>query len=117
MKQTVGRNLTAGVQNTLFVVPNGYHCVVTMLRISNVGGSTAGVTAGWVHEGTTFIFQGLTVSGLSKGDSLTFGGPYGHFLLMRDGDSIVVTPDAGSSFTALVSFDMETFSASNILWP
>ena len=110
-KYSIGKNLTAGTANTLFTVPTGYRAIVTMLFIANAGGSTAGVSAAWVN-GTTITFQGNKSVG--SGDNLQFGGPFGHFLAMGEGDSITVTPDAGSTFTVIASFEIERHNPSSI---
>jgi hypothetical protein len=111
MHYSIGKNLTAGVANTLFVVPEGYHAKVTMLFIANAGGSTAGVAAAWEETDATIPFQGDTSVG--AGTNLQFGGPEGLFLILKDGEYITVTPDAGSTFTALVSFELYPHPASN----
>jgi hypothetical protein len=97
---SVGKNLTAGTSNTLFTVPTGYEARVTMLFIANGSGSTEGYSAAW-HDGETITFQ----SNKSLGDGAydQFGGE-GAFLVMTEGDYLTVTPDAGSTFTAIVSF-------------
>lgn len=111
MYYSVGKNLTAGVANTLFVVPDGHHAKVTMLFIANAGGSTASVSASWVETSATITFQGDKSVG--AGEVLQFGGEFGYFLIMKDGESLTVTPAAGSTFTALVSFDLYPHPASN----
>ena len=111
MYYSIGKNLTAGVANTLFVVPEGHHAKVSMLFIGNAGGSTAGVAAAWEETNATIPFQGDTSVG--AGTSLQFGGEYGYFLILKDGEYITVTPDAGSTFTALVSFELYPHPASN----
>ena len=111
MYYSIGKNLTAGVANTLFVVPEGYHAKVTMLFLANAGGSTAGVQAAWEETNGTIPFQGDTSVG--AGTSLKFGGEYGHFLVLKDGEYITVTPAAGSTFTALVSFELYPHPVSN----
>ena len=110
MKQSLGKNLTAGVANTLFTVPEGYHCIVSYLFIANSGGSTASVSAAW-HDGSTIAFQGS--KSVNAGDALTFGGPEGAVLVMTDGDYLTVTPAAGSTFTSIVTFDLIPHQASN----
>ena len=104
MKYSVGKNLTAGIANTLFTVPSGYSAVVSMLTIANAGGSTASVSAAW-HDGETITFQGS--KSVSSGEQLQFGGEYGFFLVMLQGDYITITPASGSTFTAIASFDLE----------
>ena len=97
---SVGKNLTAGTSNTLFTVPTGYEARVTMLFISNGTGSTAGYEAAW-HDGSVITFQAN--KSLNDGEYDQFGGE-GAFLIMTEGDYLTVTPDAGSTFTAIVSF-------------
>lgn len=111
LKYSIGKNLTAGVANTMFTVPEGYHAYVTMLFIANAGGSTAGVSASW-HDGTTITFQGT--KSVNGGDHIQFGGGEGIGLVMTDGDYLTVTPDAGSTFTAIVTFDLYPHASSNI---
>jgi hypothetical protein len=111
MYYSIGKNLTAGTANTLFVVPTGHHAKVSMLFIANAGGSTAGVSALWAETDGDLPFQGAKSVG--AGDVLQFGGEYGYFLILKDGESISVTPEAGSTFTALVSFELYPHPASN----
>lgn len=105
MKFSKGANLTAGASNTILTVPNGYDCVVTMLFIANVGGSTHSVGATW-HDGVDVTF--LAGKNVSAGDYIQFGGPEGAFLVMKEGDYITITPEAGSTFSSIISFDMYT---------
>lgn len=103
-KYSVGKNLTANVANTLFTVPMGYRAIVTYLFIANAAASGSfEVSAAWVN-GTTIVFQ--SAKAVSHGDAIQFGGD-GKWLAMREGDSITVTPEAGSTFTALISFELE----------
>ena len=111
MHYSIGKNLTAGVANSLFVVPEGYHAKVSMLFIANAGGSTSGVQAAWEETDATIPFQGN--ASVNAVTSLQFGGEYGYFLILKDGEYITVTPDAGSTFTALVSFELYPHPASN----
>ena len=97
---SIGKNLTAGTSNTLFTVPTGYEARVTMLFIANGTGSTAGYSAAW-HDGEVITFQ--SNKSLGDGNYDQFGGE-GAFLTMTEGDYLTVTPDAGSAFTAIVSF-------------
>jgi hypothetical protein len=102
---SVGKNLTAGTSNTLFTVPTGYEARVTMLFIANVTGSTAGYSAAW-HDGSIITFQ--SNKSLGDGDYDQFGGE-GIFLVMSEGDYLTITPNAGSIFTAIVSFFLLKF--------
>jgi hypothetical protein len=111
MYYSIGKNLTAGVANTLFVVPDGHHAKVSMLFIANAGGSTASVSGNWEETNETIPFQGSKSVG--AGEQLQFGGEYGYFLILKDGEYLTITPAAGSTFTALVSFELYPHPASN----
>lgn len=103
-KYSVGKNLTAGSANTLFTVPMGYRAIVSYLFIANAAASgSADVSAAWVN-GTTVVFQ--SAKSVGHGDALQFGGD-GKWMALREGDSITVTPAAASTFTALISFELE----------
>ena len=110
MKYSIGKNLTAGVSNTILTVPTGYHAEVTMLFISNVGNSAKSVTSAW-HGDSTITFLGD--KSVSAADFLQFGGPLGSFLIMTDGDYMTITPQAGSSFTSIISFLLYPHQATN----
>lgn len=99
---TVAKNLTAGVSNTLFTVPTGYEARVGMVFITNNGGNTKTISAAWHNNGNVIEFAS-TKNLLSK-DVLKFGGNYNDFMLMEEGDYMTMTPEATSTFTAIVSF-------------
>jgi hypothetical protein len=111
MKYSVGKNLTAGEANTLFTVPIGYSAVVSMLFIANTGNNTKSVSASW-HNGVTIAFQGA--KSVNTGEQLQFGGEFGYFLVMTEGDYLTVTPEASSTFTAIVSFDLERHNPGSV---
>ena len=111
MKYSIGKNLTAGTANTLFTVPEGYHAEVTLLLLANTRGSSKSISGIW-HEGVTSIsFQGSKSVG--AGEVLKFGGPPGEYLIITEGDYLSVTPEAGSTFSAIVSFDLFPHQATN----
>jgi len=98
---SIGKNLTAGVSNTLFTVPTGYEARVTMLFVANTAASGSdGYSASW-HDGSVITFQAN--KHLQHGEYDQFGGE-GAFLVMTEGDYLTVTSDAASSFTTIVSF-------------
>lgn len=103
-KYSVGKNLTAAVANTLFVVPKGYRAVVDYLFITNSATSgSKSVSASWLN-GSTITFQ--SAKSVQHGSFIEFGG-HGSWLVLAEGDSITITPEADSTFTALISFELE----------
>jgi len=103
MKFSHGANLTAGSSNTILTAPAGYDAIVSYLFISNTTGSTKSIDAVWNHSGTDIDF--LAAKSLSSKEILTFGGPTGAFLVMKEGDTLSLTPEAASTFVTIVSFE------------
>ena len=106
MKFSHGDALTAGSANTILNVPNGYDAVVTYLFISNTGGSTKSISAKWVHNGVDINFLGG--KSVNSDSFLEFGGQYGEFLVAKEGDTLTLTPEAGSTFVSIISFELVT---------
>ena len=109
-KHTVGANLVGGTTTVLITSPVGYKCVVSMLYIGNAGGSSKTVSAIW-NSTVDVTFQGA--KNVGAGDSLEFGGPYGHFVVLKQGESLSVTTEADSSFSTLVSFELLSCLSAN----
>lgn len=99
---TIGKNPTDGVTSTVFTVPTGYEARVTNVFITNNTGSTKNFSAAWNDGGTTYDFA--SAKSLNSKDFIEYGGDYGQFLIMDEGDYMTVTPEAGSTFVVIVSF-------------
>ena len=109
---SIGKNLTAGTANTIFTVPDGHHAKVSMLWIANSTGSTKSIQGSWVKaDGTIIPFQGA--KSVASGETLKFGGEYGYFLIMKDGDYLRLTPEASSTFSCLCTFELIPYPASD----
>jgi hypothetical protein len=109
MKHSVGKTLTAGATTTIFTVPMGYKAEVSLLFISNHSGSNKNVTAYWEHAHDTshkiYIIDNLTLNSHGSG-----GVSYVQFsdasIVMQQGDKMVVTTEAGSNMSCIVTFDL-----------
>jgi len=99
---TIGNNPTSGVSNTIMTVPNGYEARITNVFVTNNTGSTKNFSAAWVHGGDTYAFA--SAKSLNSKDFIEYGGEFGQFLIMDEGDTMTVTPEAGSTFVVIVSF-------------
>jgi hypothetical protein len=99
---SLGDNLTAGSSNTIFTVPNGYEARVTMVYISNNTGSSKSFSASWFHSGTEIQFAAS--KSLNSTDFIQYGGDFGDFFVMDEGDYMTITPEAGSTFVSILSF-------------
>ena len=99
---TIGANPTAGSSNTIMTVPTGYEARVTNVFVTNNTGSTKEFTAAWVSGSNTYNFA--SAKSLNSKDFIEYGGEFGQFLIMDEGDTMTVTPESGSTFVVIVSF-------------
>ena len=106
MKFSHGDALTAGSSNTILDVPTGYDAIVTYLFISNTTGSSKSIDARWVHGSTNIDF--LSGKNVGSKEILEFGGQYGEFLIAKEGDTLSLTPESGSTFVSIISFELIT---------
>ena len=99
---TIGANPTAGSSNTIMTVPTGYDARITNVFVTNNTGSTKELTAAWVSVSNTYNFA--SAKSLNSKDCIEYGGEFGQFLIMDEGDTMTVTPESGSTFVVIVSF-------------
>ena len=100
---TVGVNLTAGTPVTVYTVPAGYYAKWVLMYLFNNGGSTKNISVYWrdssasaniyVHNGT------IAGSGFVRQD----GGAY---VVMEEGDTIVMQDQAGSNFSTICTLEL-----------
>ena len=104
MKHSVGKLLTAGAANTLFIVPAGYKAEVSLLFISNHTGNNKTISAYWQHAHDA-AHQIIIIDGypLAATEFLKFDGST---IVMQSGDSMVLTPEAGSDMSAIATFEL-----------
>ena len=104
MRHSVGKQLTAGVANTLFTVPNGYKAEVSLLFISNHTGNNKLISAYWQHAHDA-SHQIRIIDGyqLATTEFVKFDGST---VVMQSGDSMVLTPESGSDMSAICTFEL-----------
>ena len=105
MKFSHGDALTAGSANHILEVPTGYDAIVTYLFISNTGNNKS-ISAKWVHNGVDINF--IAGKNVGADEFLEFGGDSGEFLVAKEGDTITLTPESGSTFVSIISFELIT---------
>lgn len=104
MKHTVGKNLTAGTANTLFTVPPGYKAAVELLFVSNLDANNKTTTAFWRHvNGSTTDIYIIDQYPMSSHSYIQFSNG---IMVMQAGDSFIVTPEAGATQSALITFEL-----------
>jgi hypothetical protein len=104
MKHSVGITLPAATATTVFTVPKGYVAEVDMLFISNHSGNNKTVTAVWKHAHNP-AHQLRIIDGyqLAAKQFIQFSDGS---IIMQQGDSLVVTPEAASDMSVIVTFDL-----------
>jgi hypothetical protein len=102
---SVGLNLTAGVETTVYTVPAGYTAKWNLMYIMNGTGSTKSITVKWNEvDSATDIYIMNATSIASKEYFKMDGGAY---VVMEEGDTVKMTPEAGSSFSTICTFELE----------
>ena len=100
--RSVGKVLTAGVANTVYTCPDNYIAKMTLLFVSNHGGNNKTVSIQWNDSSASqsyYIVGGFVLSayGYIKLD--------GSYLVLNPGDTLIVTPEAGSSMDTTVTVE------------
>lgn len=100
--RSVGLNLTAGVANTIYTCPPNYIAKMVLLFVSNHGGNNKLVSIQWndVSASASYYIVGgyvLSANGYLKLD--------GSYLALYPGDTVIVTPEAGSSMSTTITVE------------
>ncbi len=100
---SVGLNLTSGTPVTVFTVPTGYWAKWNLMYIFNNSGSTKSVSAYWrdVSTSTNIYVQNGTIA---AGSYVRQDG--GAYVVLEEGDYIVMQDEAGSSFSTICTFEL-----------
>ena len=100
--RSVGKVLTAGVANTVYTCPDNYIAKMTLLFVSNHAGNNKTVQVQWNDvsaSGTYHIVGGYTLAGNAY---LKLDGSY---LVLNPGDTVLVTPEAGSTMDSTITVE------------
>ena len=104
MKHTVGLQLTAGVANTVLIVPAGYKAEVSLLFISNLDANNKTTTAYWEHaHDTAHKIYIIDTYPMASHSFIQFSNGS---IIMQSGDKLVVTPEAGATQSVMLTFDL-----------
>ncbi len=100
--RSLGKVLTAGVVNTIYTCPPNYIAKMVLLFIANHAGNNKTVQVQWNDvsaSGTYHIVGGynLTANAFLKLD--------GSYLVLNPGDTVIVTPEAGSTMDATITVE------------
>lgn len=101
---SVGNNLTAGSTTVVFKVPMGYVAKWNLMYLHNASGNTKYITAKWYDSSTTAEYVILNEYTMASKDYLKFDG--GAYVLLDEGDEIKLTPESGSTFSSICTFEL-----------
>ena len=100
---TIGRNLSDGVPVTVYTVPTGYYAKWVLMYLFNNSGSTKSISVYWRDSSASadiYVHNGTIAGG---GYVRQDGGAY---VVMEEGDTIVMQDEAGSSFSTIVTLEL-----------
>jgi hypothetical protein len=105
---TVGKSLTAGTSNTVYVVPKGCKAIATLLMLSNAGGNSKSISAAWYDSSDDTLTTIVGGKSISAGDFLMFN--QGR-MVMDEYDELRVTPEAASTFSVIFTVEIHQNTA------
>lgn len=100
---SVGINLTAATPTTVYTVPLGYFAKWTLMYLFNNTVSTKAISVYW-HDSSTSQSIYVMDSGVSSKTYVRMDG--GAYVVMEEGDTVVMTSEAGSSFSTICTFEL-----------
>lgn len=106
---SVGKNLTAGVTNTVYTCPDNFTAKVELLFVCNNTNGNKTVQIKWHDESTGLDYAIVAGYIISSYNFLKFDQAY---LVLNAKDYITITPEAGSTMDATISVE-ESFDPAN----
>lgn len=100
---TVGLNLTAATLTTVYTVPTGYYAKWNLMYLFNNTGSTKSISVYWRDSSAGTDIYVMDGGVASKTYVRMDGGAY---VVMEEGDTVMMTSEAGSSFSTICTFEL-----------
>lgn len=107
--KTVGTNLTATVETTVYTCPNNFTAKVDLIFVTNNTNSNKTITIKWYDYTTDTNYNIAPAYSISAYNFLKLSDGY---LVMNSNDQLKFTSDTGSDMTAIVSVE-EYFDPAN----
>ncbi len=101
---SIGATPTAGSNTTLYTVPTGYRALWNLAYLHNTSGSTKTITLQWYDASATATYDILSSYSFNAKDYLKFDG--GAYIVLEEGDQVKCTPESGSTFTVVLTFEL-----------
>ena len=100
---TVGINLAAGTPVTVYTVPTGYYAKWVLMYLFNNGGSTKNISVYWRDASASaniYVQNGSVAGGgfVRQNEAA--------YVVMEEGDTIVMQDEAGSNFSTICTFEL-----------
>lgn len=100
---SVGVNLVAATPTTVYTVPTGYFAKWNLMYLFNNTGSTKTISVYWRDSSASADIYVMDSSVSSKNYVRMDGGAY---VVMEEGDTVVMTSETGSSFSTICTFEL-----------
>jgi hypothetical protein len=100
---SVGLNLSSATATTIYTVPTGYFAKWNLMYIFNNSGSTKTISVYWRDSSAStniYVYN----SGVSSKEYVRMDG--GAYVVMEEGDTVVMQDEAGSSFSTICTFEL-----------
>lgn len=101
---SVGKNLTANTLTTIYTVPTGYIAHWNLMYLFNNSGSTKTCDAYWHDVSQSADIYVTRGSVANNGYVRQDGGAY---VVLEEGDSVMMLSEAGSTFSTICTFEVE----------
>ena len=102
---SVGKNLTAGVEEIVYTVPRGYYAIWNLMYAHNATGSNKYLTADWYDSSEDVHVDILDQYNFTAKTYFQFSGN-GSGVVMEEGDQVHMTSETGSSFGIICTFEL-----------
>lgn len=103
---SVGKNLTAGTETIVYKVPLGYTAKWTLLYAHNGSAGAKTLTVDWYDVSATTHVSILDAYSFASKGYFQFNAP-DTGVILEEGDEVHMTPEAGSSFGIICTFEIE----------
>ena len=102
---SVGANLTAATNTTLYTVPTGYYAKVVLLRAANATSSNKHITFDWVDSSASTTYSVVYQQTITSKTTQDWGNTV--YFVMEEGDQLKATSESASTFAVVVTIEEE----------
>lgn len=103
---SIGKNLAAGVETTIYTVPEGYRAMWDLLYAHNAGAGTKTLSVDWYDSSAATHVAILEQYSFTSKTYFQFSGN-GSSVVLEEGDEIHMTTEAGSTFGIICTLKLE----------